>query len=46
MIATYCVIFIGSCSPIHFRSVIAIMALFCVVLANQASVGLSYYFKF
>ena len=46
MIAGYTIFFIGSCSPIHFRSIIAIVALFCVVLSWRASIGFSYYLGF
>jgi Niemann-Pick C1 protein len=42
-VAIYCIFFLGSCSPIHFRSLAALVALLCVALAYSASYGLATY---
>ena len=43
-VALYCIFFMGSFSPVHFRSVAAIVTLFCITLSYCASVGLLSYF--
>lgn len=42
LVAVYCVMFMGSCSPIHFRSAAAGITLLCVGLSYGASNGLAY----
>jgi len=43
LVAVYCIIFMGGCSPIHFRSAAAGIALLCVALSYAASSGLCFY---
>jgi predicted RND superfamily exporter protein len=43
LVATYCIIFLGGCSPIHFRSGAAGITLLCVGLSYTASAGLAFY---
>ena len=43
LVAVYCIIFMGSCSPIHMRSAAAGITLLCVGLSYAASTGLAYY---
>jgi predicted RND superfamily exporter protein len=42
LVAVYCIIFLGGCSPIHFRSAAAGIALLCVGLSFGSSSGLCY----
>ena len=42
LVAVYCIIFMGSWSPIHFRSATAGIALLCVGLSYGSSAGLAY----
>lgn len=42
LVAIYCIIFMGGCSPIHFRSAAAGIALLCVGLSYGSSSGLCY----
>jgi len=42
LVAAYCIIFMGGCSPIHFRSSAAGIALLCVGLSFASSNGLAY----
>jgi len=42
LVAVYCIIFMGGCSPIHFRSAAAGIALLCVGLSYGSSSGLCY----
>lgn len=44
LVAVYCIFFMGSCSPIHFRSAAAGITLLCVGLSYAASTGLAQYF--
>jgi len=43
LVAIYCIIFMGGCSPIHFRCSAALIALLCVGLSFAASNGVAYY---
>lgn len=43
LVAVYCVFFMGSCSPIHFRSAAAGITLLCVGLSYASSFGLAQY---
>jgi Niemann-Pick C1 protein len=43
LVAVYCIMFMGSCSPIHFRSAAAGITLLCVGLSFTASSGLAQY---
>ena len=43
LVAVYCIIFMGSCSPIHMRSAAAGITLLCVGLSYAGSTGLAYY---
>jgi hypothetical protein len=43
LVSLYCILFMGSFSPVHFRSVAAVITLFCVVLSYCATVGLLSY---
>ena len=43
LVSLYCIMFMGSFSPVHFRSVAAMITLFCVVLSYCATVGLLSY---
>ena len=43
LVAVYCIFFMGSCSPIHFRAAAAGIALLCVGLSYGASSGLAYF---
>lgn len=43
LVSLYCILFMGSFSPVHFRSVAAVITLFCVVLSYGATVGLLSY---
>lgn len=40
--SVYCIIFMGSCSPIHFRSAAGGIALLCVALSFASSSGIAY----
>lgn len=42
LVAIYCIFFMGSCSPIHFRSAAAGITLLCVGLSYGSSSGLGY----
>lgn len=42
LVAVYCIIFMGGCSPIHFRSGAAGIALLCVGLSFASSSGVCY----
>ena len=42
LVVVYCIIFMGSCSPIHFRSLAALVTILCVGLAYTSSTGFSY----
>mmetsp|Transcript_27376 Transcript_27376/g.41634 ORF Transcript_27376/g.41634 Transcript_27376/m.41634 type:complete len:472 (+) Transcript_27376:583-1998(+) len=42
LVAVYCIFFMGSCSPIHFRSAAAGITLWCVALSYSAASGFSY----
>jgi len=42
LVAIYCIFFMGSCSPIHFRSGAAGITLLCVGLSYGSSNGLAY----
>lgn len=42
LVAVYCILFMGSCSPIHFRSAAAGITLLCVGLSFGSSNGLAY----
>lgn len=46
LLVTYCVLNLGSWSPIHFRSFGAFITLLCVVLCYGGSNGLSFLFGF
>ena len=41
LVSTYCIMFLGSFSPVHFRSVGAVLTLICVGLSYAASYGFS-----
>ncbi len=43
LVTIYCIIFMGSCSPIHFRSAAAGITLLCVGLSFAGSFGLAQY---
>ena len=43
LVSLYCILFMGSFSPVHFRSVAAVVTLFCVVLSYCATIGLLSY---
>lgn len=43
LVSTYCIVFLGSFSPIHFRSAAAGITLLCVGLAYTSSAGLAFY---
>jgi len=43
LVALYCILMMGGCSPIHFRSGAAAIAIFCVILSYLASSGLAFY---
>lgn len=43
LVAVYCILFMGSFSPIHFRSAAAGITLLCVGLSFAGSSGLAYY---
>lgn len=42
LVSVYCIIFMGSFSPIHFRSAAGGVALLCVGLSYGSSAGLAY----
>jgi len=42
LVAAYCIVFMGGCSPVHFRSAAAGVALLCVGLSFASSNGLAY----
>ena len=42
LVSVYCIIFMGSFSPIHFRSAAGGIALLCVGLSYGSSAGLAY----
>lgn len=42
LVAVYCIVFMGGCSPIHFRSAAAGITLLCVGLSFGASNGLAF----
>lgn len=42
LVSVYCIIFMGSFSPIHFRSAAGAIALLCVGLSYGSSAGLAY----
>lgn len=42
LVAVYCIIFMGTCSPIHFRSAAAGIALLCVGLSFASSNGFAF----
>lgn len=42
LVAIYCILFMGGCSPIHFRSAAAGITLLCVGLSFGASNGLAF----
>jgi len=42
LVSVYCIIFMGSCSPIHFRSAAGGIALLCVALSFTSSSGIAY----
>ena len=42
LVSVYCIVFMGSCSPIHFRSAAAGITILCVILSYAAANGLSY----
>ena len=42
LISTYSMFVLGSCSPIHFRSVLSTIGLTCVILATTAGYGFSF----
>lgn len=42
LVAVYCIMFMGGCSPIHFRSAAAGITLLCVGLSYGASHGLAH----
>ena len=41
-VAAYCIMFMGSFSPIHFRSGASCITLFCVMLSYTASTGMGF----
>ena len=43
LIVTYCILVLGSCSPVHFRFVTSLFGLFCVLLSTMAGYGISFY---
>jgi uncharacterized membrane protein YdfJ with MMPL/SSD domain len=43
LVATYCILFLGGCSPIHFRSAAAGITLLCVGLSYAGSAGFAFY---
>lgn len=46
LVATYCILFMGSFSPIHCRSAAAGVALLCVILSYTSANGFAYYLGF
>jgi len=42
LVSFYCIIFMGSFSPIHFRSAAGVIALLCVLLSYTSSSGFAY----
>ena len=46
LVAVYCILFMGSFSPIHFRSAAAGITLLCVMLSYAASSGLAFLLGF
>ena len=46
LVSVYCIFFMGSFSPVHFRSCAACVTLLCVMLSYTASSGLLFYFGF
>ena len=42
LIALYCSVFLGSCSPIHCRLSLALVGIFCVILSCTTGEALSY----
>jgi Niemann-Pick C1 protein len=44
LVVAYCIFFMGSFSPVHFRSVAACVTLLCIILSYCASVGILSYF--
>ena len=42
LIMTYCILFLGSCSPTHCRLILAIVGIFCVVLACTCGEAICY----
>lgn len=42
LVAIYCIFMMGSCSPLHFRSAAAGIALLCVGLSYGASFGFAH----
>lgn len=43
LVCVYCILFMGSCSPIHFRSIVGIYTLFCVIISTTAAAGLGFF---
>ena len=44
LVTTYSLFVLGSCSPVHFRMVTALIGLSCVMLATTSGYGLSFAF--
>jgi len=42
LVAIYCIFMMGACSPLHFRSAAAGIALLCVGLSYASSFGFAY----
>lgn len=46
LVAAYCVVFMGGCSPVHFRSAAALITLLCVALSYGAANGFAFLIGF
>ena len=46
LVSLYCILFMGSFSPIHFRACAGCVTLFCVILSYTASSSILYYIGF
>ena len=44
MVATYSILFLGSCSPIHCRCFVGLCGLFCVILSYTSGFAICFYF--
>ena len=42
LIAVYCMIFLGTCSPIHCKFVVALVGVFCILISCIAGFGVCF----